>query len=178
MTAALFDPDAIVRAVRAAANLAPRCDNRDLATNLADCRKVAIVAAPITPINADDEAAIEERAGMASGSVPPAFLDTWSRLNCQKPEGVSEAEWRLALDDGGLFLDAWGNEAADIGWTPGELFDLPAGLVWRLAGQRVLGVGSYRILFEGGHRSKDAAETKNRGDTRLTHGNSKGNSTS
>jgi hypothetical protein len=33
-------------------------------------------------------------------------------LNCQKPVNVSEAEWRRALDDGGLFLDARGSDAA------------------------------------------------------------------
>jgi len=28
---------------------------------------------------------------------------------------VSETEWRLALNDGGFFLDAWGNDAAGLG---------------------------------------------------------------
>ena len=168
MSAALFDPDAIVRAVRAAANLAPRCDICDFATNPADCRNVAnvvtgdalanggdcrnvaIVAAPIIPIDADHEAAIEERAGMASGSVPPGYIDAWARLNCQKPEGVSEAEWRLALDDGGRFLDEWGAETAALGWRPGELFDVTAGLVWRLAGQRVAYIGADRFHLRDG----------------------------
>jgi hypothetical protein len=85
----------------------------------------------------DDEAAIEERAGLAADRVPPVYLDAWARLNCQKPFSVSESEWRLTLDDGGRFLDAWGSETAETGWTPGELFDVRAGLVWRLAGQSV-----------------------------------------
>ena len=80
--------------------------------------------------------AIEERVALAAGRVPPVFLDAWARLNCQKPFAVSEAEWRLALDDGGRFLDAWGCDAAEMGWTPGELFDVMSGLVWRLNGQR------------------------------------------
>ena len=80
--------------------------------------------------------AIEERVALAAGRVPPVFLDAWARLNCQKPFAVSEAEWRLALDDGGRFLDAWGCDAAELGWTPGELFDVMSGLVWRLNGQR------------------------------------------
>jgi hypothetical protein len=85
----------------------------------------------------DDESAIEERAALAADSVPACYLDAWARLNHQKPFCVAEAEWRLALDDGGRFLDAWGSEAAELGWTPGELFDVEAGLVWRLSGQRV-----------------------------------------
>ena len=54
---------------------------------------------------------------------------------------MSEAEWRLALDDGGRFLDGWGYAVADTGWTPGELFDVTAGLIWRLAGERVEAIG-------------------------------------
>jgi hypothetical protein len=70
--------------------------------------------------------AIEERAGLAADRVPSAYLNAWARLNCQKPAGVSERQWRLALDDGGRFIDEWGVEAAEAGWTPGELFDAEA----------------------------------------------------
>src|SRR5208283_750537 len=88
-----------------------------------------------------DVAEIDERAGIASDSVPALYLDAWARLICQKPVSVSEAEWRLALDDGGRFLDAWGSEAANLGWTPGELLDVTGGLVWRLGGERVEALG-------------------------------------
>ena len=154
MTGALFDPDAIVKAVRAAANVAPPGDNRDFATNPAECRnvaivamgdalasdskcrKVAIVATPIAPIDAEAVAdAIEERAAILS--CPAAYRDTFARLKHQKPLAVSDAEWRLAVNDAGLFLDIWGAEAAALGLTPGDLFDVRAGLVWRLAGERV-----------------------------------------
>jgi hypothetical protein len=97
---------------------------------------------------ADD--AIEERAGLAADRVPPVYLDAWARLNCQKPASVSEAEWRLALDDGGRFLDAWGSEAAEAGWTPGQLFDVTAGLVWRLAGERVEAIGGDHVQLSDG----------------------------
>jgi hypothetical protein len=93
-----------------------------------------------------DVAEIDERAGIASDSVPALYLDTWARLNCQKPASVSEAEWRLALDDGGRFLDAWGEDAAATEWSAGELFDVPragqpGGLVWRLKGEGVNALG-------------------------------------
>ena len=65
----------------------------------------------------DDETTIEERAGLAD-SVPLVYLAAWARLNHQKPEGVTEKAWRLALDDGGLFLDAWGGQAVELGWRP------------------------------------------------------------
>jgi hypothetical protein len=91
-----------------------------------------------------DEAAIEERAGLASDRVPSAYLAAWALLNCQRPYGVTEAVWRQALDDGGCFLDAFGNQAAALGWTPGELFDVTAGLIWRLNGKRVDAIAADR----------------------------------
>jgi hypothetical protein len=94
------------------------------------------VTAPATAVLAPDADAVEERAGLAD-TVPTVYLDAWARLNCQKPASVSEAEWRLALNDGGLFLDAWGEDAAALGWTPRHLFDLTRGLIWLLAGERV-----------------------------------------
>jgi hypothetical protein len=97
-----------------------------------------------------DVAEIEERAGLASDRVPPAYLDAWARLNHQKPAAVSEAQWRLALDDGGRFLDGWGSEATELRWTPGDLFDVTAGLVWRLSGERVEDIGADQVRLTGG----------------------------
>jgi hypothetical protein len=167
MSAALFDPDAIVREVRAAANLPPpattatlrqtsaSCRNvatvarTDALADRAECRSIAIVATPRASDDAD-EAAIEERAGICADSVPTVYLDAWARLNHQRPFGMSEAEWRRALDDGGRFLDAWGNEAVSLGWTPERLFDTPGGLFWRIAGRRVSAIGDDYVRFRGG----------------------------
>jgi hypothetical protein len=55
-----------------------------------------------------------------------------------------------ALEDGGLFLDKFGNEAAKPGWPPGELFDVGRGLVWRLLGERVLAVGTHGARLRNG----------------------------
>jgi hypothetical protein len=106
---------------------------------------ILTAGAPAEQAPPDDEAAIEERRGRAADRVPRVYLDAWARLNHQKPEGVSESEWRGALDDGGQFLDAWGSKAAEAGWTPGELFDAKAGLVWRLAGERIEAIGADRV---------------------------------
>ena len=72
-------------------------------------------------------------------------MDAWARLNQKDRERVRN-EWRLALDDGGLFLDAWGSDAATMRWTAGELFDVPregrpGGLIWQLNGERVEALG-------------------------------------
>jgi hypothetical protein len=76
-----------------------------------------------------DADAIEERAALASDRVPACYLEAWARLNHRNPTRVSEAQWRIAIDDGGRFLDQWGREAAQFGWTPAELFEAGAGLI-------------------------------------------------
>jgi hypothetical protein len=98
------------------------------------------VTLPPTARAEAEEAAIEERAGLAD-SVPAVYRDAWARLNVQKPWGVSEEKWRLALDDGGLFLDEFGSEAAFLGWTADEIFDLWIGILWQLKGERVQALG-------------------------------------
>ena len=116
------------------------------------------VASPLAP----DRDAIEERAGLAADRVPACYLGAWARLNHQKPVSVSEAEWRLALDDGGRFLDAWGADAAATRWTAGELFDVPrngqpGGLVWQLKGERVNALGEDRVRLADGRTIKRGA---------------------
>ena len=88
----------------------------------------------------DDD--VEERAGMAADRVPAVYLETWPRITHRKLLRVSEADWRRALNDGGLFLDAWGEEAAALRWPAVRIFDVPAGFVWRLRGERVETLGA------------------------------------
>jgi hypothetical protein len=86
--------------------------------------------------------AIEERAALAADSVPAIYLDAWARLQCQRPLLATGDDWRRAIDDAGLFLDAWGADAEEMQWGAGVLFDVPregrpGGLVWQLKGERV-----------------------------------------
>jgi hypothetical protein len=97
------------------------------------------------PIDAD---AVEERAALASDRVPVCYLEAWARLNHKKPAQVSEAYWRIALNDGGRFLDRWGCEAAELGWTPAELFEARAGLIWRLYGESVEAIYADHVELE------------------------------
>ena len=76
---------------------------------------------------------------------------------------MSETEWRLALDDGGQFLDAWGADAATR-WMAGELFDVPhdgrpGGLVWQLKGERVGTLGEDRARLTHGRMIKRQVRT-------------------
>ncbi len=109
------------------------------------CDFEGVISGVVAPTESD-EAEILERAGLCAGSVSAIYLDTWARLNHQRPVKVSEAEWRQALDNGGRFLDRWRGEAALWGWTAGELFDVPrdgqrGGLFWFIAGATVEAFG-------------------------------------
>jgi hypothetical protein len=100
---------------------------------------------------------------MAMGSVPEPYLDAWARLQCQKPGGVTNEGWRLAIDDAGKFLDAFGSLAVELQLTPGDLFDVwrdgsPGGLVWFLVGETVRALGPAHAITESGRnflREKD-----------------------
>jgi hypothetical protein len=100
-----------------------------------------------------DEDEIEERKGMAAGSVLEPYLDAFARLQCQKLITVLDDEQRQAINDAGRFLDAWGALAAEFQWSPGDLFDVPrdgkpGGLVWFLKGEAVRALGHAHATTE------------------------------
>jgi hypothetical protein len=101
------------------------CDNRDSCdtSNLIrpKCRKVATVA----DAQVDMHAAFEERAALIEygAAVPRAWAEGFAQLNCASPiTGFSAETWQRLINDGGAFLDRWGNEAAALGWTVTDVF--------------------------------------------------------
>jgi hypothetical protein len=138
-----FDIDAIMRDVSTAAKRRAPATSATLLQNSRNRSNVAVVASQPVP-------EIEERAALAADSVPAIYLDTWAGLNCQRPGGVTEGDWLRALDDGGRFLDGLGEKAAEIGWSPSELFDVGRGLVWNLRGESVLAIGTHGVCLSNG----------------------------
>src|SRR5262249_17400634 len=83
------------------------------------------------------------------------------------PDYVEPERWRLCVDDARHFLLAWGDQAEALGWTAVELFglhELPArphpsyhrlsrydatGLIWHLAGNRVVALTADTAAIEG-----------------------------
>jgi hypothetical protein len=91
------------------------------------------VTSPVTAPLADDLYAIEERAALAADCVPACYLD------------------------------AWGEDAVALGWMPGDLFDVTAGLVWRLVGERVAALRPDHARLADGRtviRETSASETR------------------
>jgi hypothetical protein len=76
------------------------------------------------------------------------FEEAFDALQQQCPHGVPFARWERACSDAALFLDAWGADAARLGWTTFDLFGLCdraplarydlMGLVWALQGRAVI----------------------------------------
>ena len=115
------------------------------------------------PLAADFDA-IEERAALAADCVPACYLDAWARLNASGHSPFPKRNGGSRSMTAGLFLDAWGAIAAEMRWTPGELFDLPrkgspGGLVWELNGERVNALGEDRARLTDGRTIGRQART-------------------
>lgn len=93
---------------------------------------------------ADDAAAVAERVAIAieDGGVPAVYSEGFARMQVQRFNNMSIEEQQQATNDAGLFLDRWGDVAAEYGWTAGNLFDVPrdgssGGLIWQLHGRQI-----------------------------------------
>lgn len=113
---------------------------------------------------------LEERAALIEfgAGVPREWAEGFARLDrAAPPTGFSEERWRLAIDDGGHFLDRWAKEAVDLGWRAEDVFGVhpatPAcrydqmGLVMLICGGEVIAL------------NKRSATIQSRGGSRLTY---------
>ncbi|MHB2168023.1 hypothetical protein [Alsobacter sp. R-9] len=109
-----------------------------------------------------DAADLDERAAIVEvdGNIPPIYAARFAALMQACPDGVPIPRWQMFVDDGGHFLDAWGHQAAALGWTPQNLFGLhetkplvrhdATGLLWLLKGERVVALTSTAARLSGG----------------------------
>jgi hypothetical protein len=96
-------------------------------------------------IEADERVAI----AIVLGKVPPVYAGAWAAFQMQRPQHRTEAEWLLALDDAGRFLDDWASLALDFGWQPDDIFGQD-GLAWFGAGERVRALGPENAITVSG----------------------------
>jgi hypothetical protein len=93
----------------------------------------------------------EERAGIIEhdGLAPRAWAEAFARLDPARPPGdIPPKRWLRFIDDCGHFLDnGWALSAAELGWTPFDLFGCDrskpfarvgrSGLLWLLDGRQL-----------------------------------------
>ena len=106
---------------------------------------------PTAPVDeVPDPAEVEERAGIiqANGHAPDWSTEAATLFTMTPPASFTEARWEQILDDGGRFADAWGKQAAALGWSPVDAFGVSpyapevnpgaSGLVLLLEGHSVI----------------------------------------
>lgn len=94
------------------------------------------------------------------GGVPLIYATAFAQIQAHPPADVPMPRWDMFVNDAGLFLDAWGKQAARLGWTSGGLFGLHptaglnrhdvTGLCWTLKGDRVIALTSTEARLSGG----------------------------
>ena len=105
----------------------------------------------------------EERAALIEdgAGVPREWAEGYAALDLSAPpEGFAPPTWRQLVDDGGRFLDRWGCEAAELGWSVLDVFGVhplaPAprydcmGLVPLIRGGEVIAISSDRATIQTG----------------------------
>ena len=81
---------------------------------------------PAVPLALPDE--LEERAALASslaGPIPEEWRRGFASLQTMAPpEGMVRGRWHEIINDAGRFLDAWGPQAASLGWMAADVFGI------------------------------------------------------
>ncbi|MGB9151824.1 MAG: hypothetical protein WCD70_01925 [Alphaproteobacteria bacterium] len=116
---------------------------------LANSPQLQAAGAVAASVEVFDREAFDERAAIIEANgVSREWAEGYATLcTMPRPSVYSLGRWQQIIDDGGRFLDAWGREAAALGWRAVDVFgvnpDAPecrydgAGLVPLLTGRRV-----------------------------------------
>jgi hypothetical protein len=83
------------------------------------------------------------------GGIHPTFVSAFANLQMAQPPSVPEVDWHRAINDAGLFLDAFGAKAAAFGWQPEGLFE-DFGLIWALNGATVTDITTNTAMLSDG----------------------------
>jgi hypothetical protein len=110
-------------------------------------QSAAGLAAGIDPQGNQIDLAEREAIAIEMGGVPEAYAKAFAAIQAYPPANVPQERWRQFINDAGIFLDRWGQEAARHCWRSDELFGLHPtapmarydrmGLLWMLRGQSV-----------------------------------------
>jgi hypothetical protein len=120
MSAALFDPDDIIREVRATANAAPPAKTANLLKDTTNFSSLAKLAA-LTEINSE-VAEAAPRANQTSYRVAEWREAIEQLLSRPRPLAESNERWARACRGAEQFAGGWAAKAISLGWSLDELF--------------------------------------------------------
>jgi hypothetical protein len=131
-----------------------------IATNRQNVAEVAVVADlgpsknesfdhSVANVAGGPEVDLAEREAVAvvMGNLAKVYAKAFAAIQAHPPANVPRERWNQFINDAGLFLDRWGQEAERLGWRPDELFGLHPtapmarydcmGVLWMLRGEQV-----------------------------------------
>lgn len=129
---------------------------------------------PITASKINQES-FEERAAMIEANgVPRDWAEGFATLcSMPCPDAYQQQRWEQIINDGGCFLDAWGKQAAALGWQALDVFganpNCPEwrydgmGLVVLLEGRRVVAITADAARIECGNGVYQTFNRRNMG---------------
>jgi hypothetical protein len=120
MSAALFDPDDIMREVRAKANAAPPAKTANLLKDTTNFSSLAKLAA-LAEINSE-VAEAAPRDNQTSYRVPDWREAIEELLSRPRPLAETDERWARACRGTKQFARGWAAKAMSLGWSPDELF--------------------------------------------------------
>ncbi|MGE0109153.1 MAG: hypothetical protein AB7S81_05230 [Bdellovibrionales bacterium] len=85
------------------------------------------------PVLVDQESYDERAAIIQANGIPKEWAEGFALLcTMERPAAFAPERWRQLVDDGGYFLDAWGRQAAALGWRAVDVFGVnPDAPEWR-----------------------------------------------
>jgi hypothetical protein len=80
----------------------------------------------------------------------PLYESAWQAFNSQCPPGVSPTTWEESIYDMAILFVDFGSRLVKLGWTAGDLFDVPhddkqGGIAWFIKGSPVVALGKTMV---------------------------------
>jgi hypothetical protein len=117
---------------------------------------------PVTPVTPQKTVV-----GENSNAVSFPYAQALNELERRCPDFIEQRRWQQCIDDAQHFIATWGPQAEALEWSSGDLFALHAppeephpsyrrlsrydatGLIWNLAGHRVVALSSHTAAVAG-----------------------------
>jgi hypothetical protein len=131
-------------------------------------QQLSTTVTPVTPATretdqlaqVEDDNSERQTSAAELHDVPEPFAEAFATIQAAPPADVPQRRWEMFVEDSRHFLNAWGKQAANLGWSITDLFALdPAkpmerydrqGLLWMVKGEEVTALSSTEARLSGG----------------------------